>query len=215
MLKEEFTRNTYTDFLDARDYDLNNHYELAPKVKLDINPNDWFEFMEKNWFTGLTMHYEPRHNLDVTSNEQVEVANRFGYHSGNTLKRDWGKNNPQHDEIFKEMLGRDNFDRIGMDPATSMVRLLCFTPGNILPVHWDGFEGWEAKYPGIKGKTPMRYIGFVSPWSYGQYLQVHDNFITNWEPGDLYKVPAGVLHNSGNGGIVPKVTITFTGLIDD
>ena len=214
MLKQEFTRNEFTDFLDARDYNISEHYDLEPKVKLDINPDDWFEFMEKNWYTGLTMHYEPRHNLDATSNEQTAMANRFGYHSGNTLKRDWGKNNPQHDELFKEMLGQDNFDRIGMDPKTSIVRLLCFTPGNILPVHWDGFEGWEAKF-GIKGKTPMRYIGFISPWSWGHYLQVHDNFITNWEPGDMYKVPAGVLHNSGNGGIVPKVTLTFTGLIDE
>lgn len=212
MLKQEFTKNDFTDFLDQRNYDLSEHYELIPKIQLDVNPDEWFEFMAKNWYNGLTMHYEPRHNLDAASNEQTALANKLGYHSGNTLKRDWGKNNPQHDRLFKEMLGRDNFDRIGMDPETSLVRLLCFTPGNMLPVHWDGFEGWEAKH-GIKDKTPVRYIGFISPWSWGHYLQIHDNFVTNWEPGDIYKVPSGVLHTSGNGGIVPKVTITITGLM--
>ena len=106
MLKEEFTRNDFTDFLDNRDYDLSEHYELAPKVKLDINPDDWFEFLEKNWYTGLTMHYEPRHVLDATSNEQTAMANRFGYHSGNTLKRDWGKNIPQQESTLARIANR-------------------------------------------------------------------------------------------------------------
>lgn len=214
MLKEEFTKNAFTEFLDQKGYNLNEHYNLTPKIQLNINSNEWFEFMEKNWYTGLTMHYEPRHVLDASSNQQTELANKFGYHAGNTLKRDWGKNNSDHGDLFKEMVGKDNFDLLGMDPKTTAVRLLCFTPGNILPVHWDGFEGWTDK-TGIKNKTPTRYIGFISPWSWGHYLQIHDNFITNWEVGDMYKVPAGVLHNSGNGGILPKVTLTFTGLIDE
>lgn len=214
MIKREFTKNAFTDFLEERNYDLSNHYELTPKIQLDINPDEWFEFMEKNWYTGLTMHYEPRHVLDAASNQQTELANRFGYHSGNTLKRDWGKNNPKHNDLFKEMVGKNNFNLLGMDPKTTTVRLLCFTPGNILPVHWDGFEGWVDN-TGISSKTPTRYIGFISPWNWGHYLQIHDNFITNWDVGDMYKVPSGVLHNSGNGGILPKVTLTFTGLIDE
>lgn len=214
MIKQEFTKNAFTDFLEEKNYDLNNHYELTPKIQLDIDPNEWFEFMEKNWYTGLTMHYEPRHVLDATSNQQAELANRLGYHSGNTLKRDWGKNNSMHNDLFKKMVGKDNFDLLGMDPETTTVRLLCFTPGNILPVHWDGFEGWTGS-TGIDDKIPTRYIGFISPWSWGHYLQIHDNFVTNWEVGDVYKVPSGVLHNSGNGGILPKVTLTFTGLVDE
>jgi hypothetical protein len=212
MIKQEFTSNKFTDFLNENGHDLNKHYELKPKRQLDINPGEWFEFMEKHWFNNLTMHYEPRHTLDASSNEQTEMANRYGYHSGNTLKRDWGKNDPQHDNLFKEMIGKNNFDLLGMDQKTTMVRLLCFTPGNILPVHWDGFEGYGEKY-GINDKRPTRYIGFISPWSWGHYLQIHDNFITNWDVGDMYETPAGVLHNSGNGGILPKVTLTFTGLV--
>jgi hypothetical protein len=38
--------------------------------------------------------------------------------------------------------------------------------------------------------------------------------ITNWTPGDSYVIPTRVLHCSGNGGVVPKVTLTVTGLVE-
>ena len=100
---------------------------------------------------------------------------------------------------------------LDLDPDTCLVRLLCYLPGNIFPVHWDGFEGWAEKFDGWH-LTPTRVSVMVSPWSWGHYLQVHDKMISNWIPGDTYIVPDKVLHCSGNGGVVPKVTLTITGL---
>jgi hypothetical protein len=88
--------------------------------------------------------------------------------------------------------------------------LLCYNPGNILPVHKDGFEGWRKMFnkPDI---NPYRYSVMISPWDWGHYLQLHDQMITNWNPGDTWVVPHDVWHCSGNGGVMPKVTLTVTG----
>ena len=210
MNKELFTKNKFTNFLDDAGYDLSVPFELKKHCELNINPEDFFQFMEINWMDSYCLPYEPRAILDPTSNIQAEFANQLGYHSGNTLKRDWGKNNPAHDGVLKEIIGNDNFAKMGIDPATTLVRLLCYQPGNIFPLHWDGFEGWQQKFK--IDKMPTRYSVLVNPWSWGQYLQIHDNMITNWVPGDTYIIPKDVLHCSGNGGILPKVTLTITGL---
>ena len=209
---ENFTSNEFTKYLDSYGYDINVPFDLKQHCKLDIDPTQWFEFMSDNWINCYCFPYEPRPNLDPVSNDQTTHANRIGYHTGNSIKRDWGKNEPLHDDVFKEFIGKDNFDRMGVDPDTTLVRLLCYQPGNVFPVHWDGFEGWNAKF-GID-KTPTRFSVLINPYSYGQYLQIHDKMITNWSPGDTYVIPEGVLHCSGKGGIVPKVTLTITGLME-
>ena len=87
-------------------------------------------------------------------------------------------------------------------------------PGNIFPVHTDLFEGWRDKFnihdPDI---MPTRFNVLLNKYSWGQYLQVHNTMITMWEPGDTYIIPKNVLHCSGNGGVVPKITLTVTGLM--
>lgn len=211
MHKEEFVKNKFTEFIDDLGYDLNQPLTVEKECQLDINPMDFYDFMEKNWLDCYCLPYEPRPNLDYVSNQQAQLAKDLGYYAGNSLKRDWGKNNPKHDEIFKEILGQKNFDLIEMDPKTTLIRLLCFTPGNILPLHWDQFEGWTAKF-GIKDKQPRRLLTMVNEWSWGQYVQIHDKFITNWKAGDTWGIPEKVLHCSGNGGIVPKITMTITGI---
>ena len=60
-----------------------------------------------------------------------------------------------------------------------------------------------------------RYFIAVSPWSWGHFLQVHDNMIHHWEPGYCVEVPNEAFHLSGNCGISPKYTLTITGFVND
>ena len=46
--------------------------------------------------------------LSKEANEQMRLANQFGYHTGNTIKRDWGKLD-EHNETFKKLIGKENF----------------------------------------------------------------------------------------------------------
>jgi len=211
-MKDNFLSNDFTKYLDTMQVDLNEPLDVPLHCNIDINSDVWFEWMTNNWMDCTTLTYEPRPVHDATSNLQTELANQLGYHNGNTLKRDWGKYVPHHNDEFKEIIGDKNFERIGLDPDTVLVRLLCFLPGNIFPVHSDGMEGWKSMFNIDKDAT--RFSVFISPWSWGHYLQIHDNMLTNWKSGDTYIVPSGVMHCSGNGGILPKVTLTLTGLYD-
>ena len=210
MDKKSFTENEFTQFLDNRGHNLNEPLDIPLHCNLKIKPDDFFDFMEKEWMNSSVLPYEPRAILSKEANEQMRLANQFGYHTGNTIKRDWGKLD-EHNETFKKLIGKENFELLDLDPDTCLVRLLCYLPGNIFPVHWDGFEGWAEKFDGWH-LTPTRVSVMVSPWSWGHYLQVHDKMISNWIPGDTYIIPDKVLHCSGNGGVVPKVTLTITGL---
>ena len=210
MDKKSFTENEFTQFIDNRGHDLSTHLDLEMHCNLKIKPDDFYDFIEAEWMSSAVLPYEPRPSLSKDANEQMRLANLFGYHTGNTIKRDWGKLEA-HNEHFKKIIGDENFSLLGLNPSTCLVRLLCYMPGNIFPVHWDGFEGWAEKFDSWH-LTPARMSVFVSPWSWGHYLQVHDNMISNWAPGDTYIIPDKVLHCSGNGGILPKVTLTITGL---
>ena len=87
--------------------------------------------------------------------------------------------------------------------------LLEYMPGHCLPLHYDGFEGFKKIY---KKDNSTRFFVAVSDWDWGHVLQVHNNIISNWNPGDTYIIPAGVCHASANFGIAPKYTLTVTGV---
>lgn len=209
----QFEQNEYTDFLALQGHDIQSPLDVPLHCKLDIDLSQWYDFMQENWDNCFHVFYEPRPILTAASNREMELAQRVGYHSGNTVKRDWGKE-PDIDALFKEFLGAENFRRMGIDPDTTLVRLLCYMPGNIFPVHTDLFEGWRDKFnihdPDV---MPTRFSVLLNKYSWGQYLQVHNKMITMWEPGDTYIIPNNVLHCSGNGGVVPKITLTVTGLM--
>jgi oxalate decarboxylase/phosphoglucose isomerase-like protein (cupin superfamily) len=83
-------------------------------------------------------------------------------------------------------------------------------PGQCLPLHSDGLEGFKKMYG---DENPTRFFVAVSEWDWGHVLQVHDNVIANWSPGDAYIIPPDVFHASANFGISPKYTLTVTGVV--
>ena len=62
-----------------------------------------------------------------------------------------------------------------------------------------------------KDSAVHRYFVAISPWSWGHFLQVHDNMISHWTPGDVIEIPNEVFHLSANFGIETKLTLTVTG----
>ena len=51
----------------------------------------------------------------------------------------------------------------------------------------------------------------LEDWDWGHFLQVHDNIISHWTPGDVIEIPNEVFHLSANFGIETKLTLTVTG----
>ncbi len=205
----DFVENEFTKFISDNNQDLSIHLPLEKHCTLKFNNTDFYDFMFKDWGTSSCLPYEPRPNSDDFSNLQMTFARNLGYHTGNTLKRDWGRK-PEENSEFKEIIGLDNFNLLGIDPNRTLIRLLCYMPGNMLPLHIDGYEGWQQFFN--TDEVPKRFSVLVNDWSWGQFLQLHDNVITNWSCGDTYIIGQNVWHCSGNAGILPKVTLTITGV---
>lgn len=207
MEENFFVENNFTKMLDSHGYDINEKIEIKKHCRIDIDPKKFFQFMCQHWDQANIMPYKTNPHYSEITNQQLRVTQEVGYHNGNTLKRDWGKRE-EHNSELKKIIGNENLQKIGIDEKYTLVRLLCYEPGNIFPVHWDEYESWWNKF-GLD-ETPKRYSVLVNPWSWGQYLQLHTTVITNWRPGDCYIIPDKLLHCSGNGGIVPKITLTIT-----
>ena len=198
----------FKKFLAEKEIDLKQHMEIDKLCNLQLDPKAFEEFAEKHRHEATVKWYHPRPFLNAETNAQAINANWIGYNKQNTTETNWGLK-PEHNKRLKEIIGRDNFDLMGIDPNETLLRLLEYMPGHCLPLHYDGFEGFKKIY---KKDNSTRFFVAVSDWDWGHVLQVHNNIISNWNPGDTYIIPAGVCHASANFGIAPKYTLTVTGV---
>jgi len=198
----------FKKYLEDRKIDLSEHLELDKLCTLEINPKEFEDFANAHRQEATVKWYHPRPFLNSTTNEQAINANWVGYNEHNTTESNWGLD-PAHNTTLKELVGKHNFEALGIDPDKSLLRLLEYMPGHSLPLHCDGLEGFKRLYG---DNNPTRFFVAISDWDWGHALQVHDNMIANWKAGDTYIVPSGVFHASANFGIAPKYTLTITGV---
>ena len=45
--------------------------------------------------------------------------------------------------------------------------------------------------------------------------QISKTVLSNWKKGEVYQIPFGVGHASGNFGYTPQYTVSFTAVIKD
>ena len=198
----------FKKYLEDRKVDLSEHLELDKLCTLEIKPREFEDFANAHRQEATVKWYHPRPFLNSTTNEQAINANWVGYNEHNTTESNWGLA-PAHNTTLKELVGKHNFEALGIDPEKSLLRLLEYMPGHSLPLHCDGFEGFKRLYG---DDNPTRFFVAISDWDWGHALQLHDNMIANWKAGDTYIVPSGVFHASANFGIAPKYTLTITGV---
>ena len=198
----------FKKYLEDRKIDLSEHLELDKLCTLEIMPREFEDFANAHRQEATVKWYHPRPFLNSTTNEQAINANWVGYNEHNTTESNWGLA-PAHNTTLKELVGKHNFEALGIDPDKSLLRLLEYMPGHSLPLHCDGLEGFKRLYG---DDNPTRFFVAISDWDWGHALQVHDNMIANWKAGDTYIVPPGVFHASANFGIAPKYTLTITGV---
>ena len=194
----------FKKFLADRNINLNEHIQIEKLCSLDIDPKAFENFANKHRDEATVKWYHPRPFLNAETNEQAINANWIGYNEHNTTETNWGLD-PKHNKTLKEIIGKENFNRLGIDPNETLLRLLEYMPGHCLPLHYDGFEGFKRLYG--KENSTRFFVGIS-----GHALQVHDNIISNWQPGDTNIIPAGVCQASANFGISPKYTLTVTGV---
>ena len=198
----------FKKYLKDRNVNLKEHIPVEKLCELDIDPKEFEDFVRVHRDEATVKWYHPRPFLNAETNEQAINANWLGYNEHNTTESNWGLD-PAHNKILKGLVGVKNFKKLGIDPEKSLLRLLEYMPGHSLPLHYDGFEGFKRLYG--DGEA-TRFFVAISDWDWGHVFQMHDNIISNWNPGDTYIVPKGVFHASANFGIKPKHTLTITGV---
>ena len=198
----------FKKYLEDRKIDLSEHLELDKLCTLEIEPTEFEDFANAHRQEATVKWYHPRPFLNSTTNEQAINANWIGYNKHNTTESNWGIGSKQN-QMLKWLVGKHNFDALGLEYEKVLVRLLEYMPGHCLPVHSDGLEGFKKLY---REEQPTRFFVAVSEWDWGHVLQVHDNMIAKWNPGDTYVIPPNVFHASANFGIAPKYTLTITGI---
>jgi len=200
--------NYFKEYLKERSVDLTEKIELQRLCTLDLDEKSIVNFAESTRQDATVKWYHPRPFLDDESNRQMVNANWIGYNQHNTTETNWGLD-ADHNKQLYELVGEDNIKKLGIDTENVLIRLLEYKPGNMLPLHSDGMEGFRRLY----GKrNPRRFFVAVNDWDWGHALQVHNNMIANWNSGDTWEIKPGVFHCSANFGITNKYTLTITGV---
>lgn len=171
------------------------------------------EICQKKWF-------HPRDILSPESNVEMALPLQVGLHQGNTFEYNWGLYGDSSEQI-KKLIGHDNLTKMGLITKTVLARLIIYMPGHGIPWHRDTMDGWMNKFthlnPDNKNKTcdlgPVkRKLLMVSSWHWGQMLQLDNEVKTHWASGDVYDIPIGQWHCSANQGVLPKITVSLTGV---
>lgn len=188
--------------------DLSHPLDVPLHCTIKINPIDFKNYALKNQNQVTKKYIRPRPFLNADSNLQATHVNWIGYNEQNSTEYNWGVR-PEENEDLKKIVGLENFNILGIDPDIVSVRLLWYNPGHMLPIHYDGKEGFIR----LTGRDPdVRFVVAVEDWDWGHFVQIHDKMLTNWKAGDTYIVPPKIFHLSGNAGIRPKLTLTITGV---
>ena len=200
--------NYFKQLLEEQSIDITKNIPVNKLCTLDLDLHAILKFAESTRNDATKKWYHPRPFLDDYSNRQMTNANWIGYNEHNTQETNWGLVAEHNTELCK-LIGKSNFDLLGIDTDNVLVRLLEYAPGQVLPLHCDGMEGFKRIY----GKeNPKRFFVAVSEWDWGHVLQAHDNMISHWKTGDTWEIKPGVWHCSANFGITNKYTFTITGV---
>ena len=202
----------YSKYLEEKGVDLNNHFEISHlEDEIDLDPTPYYEFVDCYREECLSKFYGPRPFYNYDSMREAVFLSSIGYNEHNTFEYNYGIKE-EHNSMLKEMLGDNVFEQLKIEKDTAGIRLLEYKPGNGIPLHTDSFNAFRTKNGIPDGEGSIhRYFIAVSPWSWGHFLQVHDNMIHHWKPGYVLEIPDGIFHTSANFGIESKLTLTVTG----
>jgi hypothetical protein len=179
---------------------------------VEVQVADFVDYILANEATCQKKWFHPRDILSAESNIEMALPLTVGMHQGNTFEYNWGLYENTNQEV-KELIGENNLVKMGYDPDTVLARLIVYMPGHGIPLHRDTMDGWKGKFPQHRDKNVQRQLLMVTDWHWGHILQVDNTVTTHWASGDVFEIPTNHWHLSSNQGVVPKITVSLTGVI--
>lgn len=213
--------STFQSFMEELGVTVGPNEPVSPSANIKVDSTKFVEYIKLNKDTCQQKWFHPRDFLSKSTNFEMSLPMSVGRSEGNTTEYNWGLYENTNSEI-KDLIGYDNLLAAGFLPDTVLVRLLVYLPGHGIPWHRDTLDGWSEKFKqlnpdvksGICDLGPIkRSLIMLEDWHWGHMVQLGNSIISHWGAGDVFDIPLGKWHLSTNSGIVPKLSISASGVV--
>ena len=216
MLKDK-----YKNLTDDKPWqEMEEHFDNLPVVdvtqitQLQINTEDWIKFTVDNFELAQQNWEIPKPHYTESAKKFARINNAVGRNKHNTFELNYGVNGDSNEKL-KKLLGTDNIERLNADPSSVLVRLLVKMPGHGVAWRYDSNGTYKKIFPNVDHSKLKRLWFSIQDWHDGHAFQISKTVLSNWKKGDVYQIPFGVGHASGNFGYTPQYTVSFTAVIND
>jgi len=207
---------------------VNEHFKSLRKfvpskiAMCKINPQDWIDFTVKYFHLAQQNTEIPKPHYDPFAKKLATLNNTVGRNEHNTFELSYGYDGNAN-ELMIEMFGKENLELLNLRSDYLVLRLLVKMPGHGVAWHVDHLKSYTKKFKNqlkIDPETFKCQYGQiarlwlpVTNWENGHIFQISETILSNWRAGDVYHIPFGLGHCSGNAGYVPQYSLAITGVI--
>ncbi len=126
----------------------------------------------------------------------------------------YSKSNNDLPQGFDSQLpcGEEFFKALDVDQGT--VSWTCVEPGQVIPVHTDGFYKLKTQY-NVNVDDCVRYLVFLQDWVFGHCVEFEETIITKWHKGDVWIFDHQSAHYAANASNVNFVTCQVNTVVNN
>lgn len=179
-------------------------------TSININSNQWIEFAIQNFDDALQEFERVRDHFSQKEKNIAKNNIKLGRNIHNTFELNYGVNGKTSQQML-DILGADNLIKIGLNPHTTMARLVLHQPGHGIAWHIDKANRYQKAFPNADKNKLKRFWFSAIDWQPGHIFQLGDSVLHHWSAGDVYSIPFGLPHASINFGTTTKFTVNLTG----
>lgn len=97
------------------------------------------------------------------------------------------------------------------------ISLFVQMPGHTIWSHVDTYSSFIRRTGDSKADYSVlrRYMVFVKDWDWGHFFHYGNHCFNQWKAGDCWDLRPGIYHGSANAGVNPKITIHWSGEINE
>ena len=202
------------DHSDETCYLKNIKFDWAALGKWSIEKCNEHLTPQKYWWydyeNDAVMHAKDNVN-NMPIREQAKLALKNNTHN---------KDNSQYFKIANEEFGHWYEPLAAMFPNLKKdkmgISLFIQMPGHTIWSHVDTYSSFIRRTKGPADYSVLRrYMVFVKDWDWGHFFHYGNHCFNQWQAGDCWDLRPGIYHGSANAGVNPKITIHWSGEIND
>lgn len=147
---------------------------------------------------------------DETFKKMMSLWTDTGWNADNSCF--WEFHDTELEEFYEPLLSE--YSLLYPNVKNSQIRVFAKPPMTALGLHADTYGSFTRKYDVPKEKV-FRVFTFAQDWDWGHYFLLGNHVCHQYTAGDSYRIKPNVWHLSANNGVNMKITINFTGIVDD